>query len=92
MGDLISLRGVILSKYKTIGDFAVAVDWKRNKASRIVNGIQEPNIKDICVLTKTLNIQDQGTFIKIFFPLFVHIMDKQKRLRGISEWQNHLAN
>ena len=54
MGDIITLRGVVFSRYKTLEDFAKAIGWKRNKASRIINGIQQPDIDDIIELTKVL--------------------------------------
>lgn len=62
-----NLRGMVLSKYKTIGAFADAVGWKRNKASRIVNGVQEPDITDIQNMAKALEIDSQDAFIRIFF-------------------------
>lgn len=68
MQDYMTLRGAILSKFKTIGDFSVAIDWKRSKASRIINGIQEPDTKDIQELAEVLNINSADNFMNIFFP------------------------
>lgn len=67
MESIISLRGLALSKYKTIGEFAKAVGWTRNKASRIINGKQELNTQDIEDITKCLDIQSAQLFIQIFF-------------------------
>lgn len=63
----VNLRGMVVSKFKTIGAFADAIGWKRNKASRIVNGIQEPDITDIQEMTRVLEIDSQDAFIHIFF-------------------------
>lgn len=67
MADAITLRGLVLSKYKTIGDFAKAIGWKRNKASRIVNGKQYPNTEEIQKITACLNINSADLFVNIFF-------------------------
>lgn len=61
------LRGAIMTRYKTIGDFATDLKWSRNKASRIVNGVQEPNIEDIKKIAVVLGIKEQQDFIDIFF-------------------------
>lgn len=67
MEDVITLRGLALSKYKTIGDFAKAIGWKRNKASRIINGKQYPNTEEIQEITECLNISSERLFVNIFF-------------------------
>ena len=67
MDNIITLRGVVMSKYKTSGECAQAIGWKRNKASRIVNGIQDPDITDMELLARTLDIKTQEDFIRIFF-------------------------
>lgn len=63
----ITLRGAVLSKYKSIGSFAEAVGWKRNKVSRILNGVQEATASDIEVMAKNLDINSQDLFMSIFF-------------------------
>lgn len=63
----VNVRGLVYSRFKNITDFANAANWSRNKASRIVNGEQDPSIDDICVLTKVLNIESQQMFMNIFF-------------------------
>ncbi|MEI8200511.1 MAG: helix-turn-helix transcriptional regulator [Eubacteriales bacterium] len=64
---MITLRGLVLSKYKTISEFGEAVGWKRNKASRIVNGIQDPNSEEIQEIVKCLDIDSEHVFVQIFF-------------------------
>ena len=67
MNEGVNFRGLVFSQYKSVSDFAKAVGWSRNKASRILNGVQEPDSHDIVVMTKALNITNQKTFINIFF-------------------------
>lgn len=64
----VNLRGMILSKFKTIGAFAESIGWSRNKAGRIVNGQQELTMNDIVEITNTLDLKDRNTFDVIFFP------------------------
>jgi len=67
MEDVITLRGLVLSKYRTIGDFSKAIGWQRNKASRIVNGKQFPNTEEIQEITACLKINSERLFVNIFF-------------------------
>ena len=67
MNEGLNFRGLVFSRYKSVTDFAKAVGWSRNKASRILNGVQEPDSHDIVVMTKALNITSQKAFINIFF-------------------------
>ena len=60
-------RGLVFSKYKNISEFASAIGWSRNKASRIVNGIQEPDADDMEKMAEVLGIKTPEAFISIFF-------------------------
>lgn len=62
------IRGAVFSKFSSITSFADAVGWKRNKASRILNGIQKPSADDMEQMADCLNIQDANVFVSIFFP------------------------
>jgi len=62
------IRGAVFSKFNSIASFADAVGWKRNKASRILNGIQRPSADDMEQMADCLNIQDATAFVSIFFP------------------------
>lgn len=64
--DHTSLKGYVLQKYFTITAFSKAINWKRNKSSRILNGVQEPTLDDIVELTNALDLDEQ-TFFNIFF-------------------------
>lgn len=61
-----ALKGLILKKFYTIQAFANEVGWKRNKASRIINGIQEPSNDDVVVITEALGLNEQE-FFEVFF-------------------------
>lgn len=60
-------RGLIFSKYKNITAFASAVGWTRNKASRIANGIQEPDAEDMEKMADALGINSPEQFMHVFF-------------------------
>lgn len=63
----ITLKGLAISKYNSIGNFAKALGWSRNKTMRIVNGIQEPHPSEIVEITEALGITTQSLFMQIFF-------------------------
>lgn len=62
------LRGAVLSKYRTITDFADAAKWDRKKASRIVNRVQQPSVNDMYKMSDLLDICDADSFVRIFLP------------------------
>ncbi|HOF94944.1 MAG TPA: hypothetical protein PKX46_00200 [Clostridia bacterium] len=68
MSELLTLYGVIMSKFGSIQKFADAIGWHRNKAMRISKGIQEPTLTDILAINDTLKLPDVDTFMQIFFP------------------------
>lgn len=60
-------RGIIFTKFKNITEFAEAVGWSRNKASRIVNGVQEPNANEMEQMANVLGVKSPEEFAAIFF-------------------------
>lgn len=66
MNKSITLRGLVLSRYKSVSDFASAIGWQRNKAARIINGSQEPDTEEMKQLAKLLDMS-QSLFMNIFF-------------------------
>ena len=61
-----ALRGLVFSKFNSIGEFATAIGWQRNKASRIINGKQTPTKKDMEDMIVTLDIA-KGSIAPVFF-------------------------
>lgn len=67
--DKKSLKGKVLGQFYSISAFAKAIGWTRNKASRIVNEVQEPTIDDIVSITNVLNLSEAEFFNIFFTPL-----------------------
>lgn len=59
--EQISFRGLVYSKFKTIADFAQAIGWTRQKATNIVNGVQEPSLADVDKMSKALDVSFEET-------------------------------
>lgn len=67
MSDLITFRGLIYSRYKSIAAFAEAIGWTRQKATNIVNGAQEPSLNDVNKVAKALELEFADV-AKFFLP------------------------
>ena len=65
-----ALRGVVLTKFRSIAAFARAVNWDRKKASRIVNHVQYPTVGDMEIMIDVLDIPDADSFVRIILPWF----------------------
>ena len=59
-------RGVIFGKYKTIKEFSDAIGWNRNKTSRFLNGVQEPDSEEMRKFAEFFQLSPDE-FIEIFF-------------------------
>lgn len=78
MEGVITLRGAVASKYKSISNFARAIGWTRNKASRIINNEQDITLSEIIEVTNALEIDSPEVFLNIFFaPLSTKWKQKQ---------------
>ena len=62
-----NLRGKIISMYRSVQNFARAVNWSNRKAYDIVNGRQEATGKDIDVMCSALNVQIPDEMRNLFF-------------------------
>ncbi len=67
MEEMLNLRGIILSKFKTISAFADAIGWKRNKASRIVNNVTKPDVDDMVAIARVIDVKTPEQFTFLFF-------------------------
>lgn len=63
----ITFRGLVYSKFKTIADFAQAIGWTRQKATNIVNGLQEPSLYDTDKMARALEMSLDDT-AQFFLP------------------------
>lgn len=63
----ITFRGLVYSKFKTIADFAQTIGWTRQKATNIVNGMQEPSLDDTDKMAKALDLTLDET-ARFFLP------------------------
>jgi len=65
--ERITFRGLVYSKFKTIADFAQVIGWTRQKATNIVNGLQEPSLDDTDKMAKALDLTLEET-ARFFLP------------------------
>ena len=65
--EAFNFRGLIYSKYKSIANFACAIGWTRQKATNIVNGVQEPSLDDTDKMAHALGMTLEET-AKFFLP------------------------
>ena len=63
----ITFRGMVYSKFKSIADFAQVIGWTRQKATSIVNGMQEPSLDDTDKMAKALDLTLDET-ARFFLP------------------------
>lgn len=66
MSEEISLRGLVLSKFRSINEFAREIGWSRNKAVRIIDRVQEPTGSEMTQIAELLGLK-QEVFMQIFF-------------------------
>lgn len=66
--DCSALRGRVIEKHGTIGNFANAMKWSGRKASYIVNGRQAMTIGEAEQCAEVLDVEDEKDFLRIFFP------------------------
>jgi transcriptional regulator with XRE-family HTH domain len=65
--ERMNFRGLVYSRYKTIAEFAQVIGWTRQKATNIVNGLQEPSLDDTDKMAKALNLSLEET-ARFFLP------------------------
>lgn len=65
-----TLRGAALSRYSSVSAFAAAIGWPRGKASRILNGTQQPSKRDMEELIAALEIPKESVAPIFFGAMF----------------------
>ena len=61
-----NLKGMAISKYGSCVKFADAMGWNRNKADRILNGKQDPSLRDIKIMCDKMEIP-KDAIVPLFF-------------------------
>lgn len=65
--EQVTFRGLVYSRYKTIAEFAQVIGWTRQKATNIVNGVQEPSLDDVDKMAKAMGMAFEET-ARFFLP------------------------
>lgn len=63
------LRGCVIEKFGTVGNFAKAIRWSGRKASYITTGRQIMTTKEAEECAEVLDIDNEKDFMRIFYPL-----------------------
>lgn len=65
-----TLRGLVFARYPSINAFAIDMGWGRNKASRIVNGVQQPSKHDMEEMITKFRIKSSDVAPIFFGSMF----------------------
>ena len=60
------IRGEVLSRFKSVSEFAQHIGWNYAKANRIVSGAQKPDTDDIRQMCEALSISEPGLIASVF--------------------------
>lgn len=63
-----TIKGLAISKYNSMGKFANKIGWSARKTRDILSGRQQPTAKDIEELALALEIIDADEFVSFFYP------------------------
>lgn len=76
--EILDLRTLILSKYRTVKNFAKVVKWREDKVARLIKGQYFPNEKkgEYQLLNDVLDLTEEQ-FFAYFFPSFIPKWDKK---------------
>lgn len=65
--NLNRLKGEIVAMYGSQNNFADAMHWHKNKVSKLVTGKYIPNIEEVALISKKLDLS-MDTYQSIFMP------------------------
>ena len=57
--DTARLRGEIVAKFKTQTAFANAMNWNKNKVTKMLNGLYNPDIDEVALIVQTLGLSEK---------------------------------
>lgn len=63
--NLRRLRAEIVAEYGTQSAFAMAINWHKNKVSKMVQGQYKPDTDEVAKITDALHL-DEGRYREIF--------------------------
>lgn len=63
------LRGKVIEKYETVGNFAKAIGWSARKASYITTGRQILTVEEATQCAEVLDVDNVHDFMRIFYPM-----------------------
>ena len=63
----LTLKGVVISRFGTVGKFGTALGWSQRKARDIVSGRQIPNARDIEQMAEVLQVTIPSELKALFF-------------------------
>ena len=64
--ELVTLKGIAISKYGSCTKFADAMGWDRSKADRILNKRQDPSLRDINQMVRVMG-RPNDVIVPLFF-------------------------
>mgnify|MGYP002626309133 CR=1 FL=1 len=67
MSKILTLNGMIMSKYESQAACAKTIGWSKQRLNRIVNGASEPTLHEVYELSSALD-QPFMTVAQIFLP------------------------
>ena len=75
----LTLKGIVISKFGSAGNFGKHLGWSGRKARDIVSGRQQPTGNDLVMMAPALGIESPDVFVNIFFkPLSTEWHTKSK--------------
>lgn len=60
------LRGAVMSRFRSYSDFAKALGWSTPKVSRIINGVQNPDVEEMKLMAKVLGVENAEEIVALF--------------------------
>ena len=63
------LRGRVIEKFGTVGEFAKAINWSGRKASYITTGRQVLTVTEAEQCAEVLDVESMQEFMRIFYPV-----------------------
>lgn len=63
-----TLKELVQSRFGSLQNFASAMKWPEKRVKRLLNGVQEPDTREIIAISECLDL-NADQIMKIFFGL-----------------------